>query len=287
MNPYVQLIGDAVSFMEDNLCAPLSLQAVARQFHISAFHFDRLFSAVAGQSFKQYLLGRKLSVALDALSDSQVKVIDIAYDMGFASPEVFSRAFKKQFGLSPEACRRERPTKPSVPRAIIAERDFAHYHGRVAPVGRVIRLDGFIIWGDTITVNPQNHNFRMGTEAAADALLHTATADCALDTQLFYNAVRCTGVEDGAYMLFMGFRAMAVPPDSRYQPFSIPEGNYVQFQYTGDLFDIQGTFTEDIIRWVMVHELLLRNGELGMLCVLTPAYPETHAVEVLVPVIRA
>lgn len=51
----------------------------------------------------------RLSMARDALSSNPSrKIIDIAYDFGFDSPNTFSSAFKKQFGISPIQLKRDR-----------------------------------------------------------------------------------------------------------------------------------------------------------------------------------
>ncbi len=101
MNLYVAVINEAVDYIEDHIDEKLSLATLAERFGISDFHFNRMFKTVAGVTLKQYILGRKLIKAIGLLRESKLSVIDIAMDLGFEYPEVFSRAFKKQFGLSP------------------------------------------------------------------------------------------------------------------------------------------------------------------------------------------
>lgn len=284
MNLYVRLITDTVEYIDDHLREPMSLQTVAERFHVSAFHFNRIFSTVTGQTLKQYILGRKLSATLDALACGNRRVIDIAYDYGFTYPEVYSRAFKKLFGFSPEAYRRQKPIARAVPKACVVERDITNYQGRMALVGEPTRLAALTLWGQLLAVDVNGEGFRPQTQATADALLSRAAAGSNLNGSRFYNAVRCRGGDSGEYALFMGFAAFAGQSPEGLAKFTVPGGAYMRFQYTGDMYDIRSAFADDLYRWVMVREVALRDCEVGMLCVYRADYPTTQTVEILVPI---
>ncbi|MEO0370589.1 MAG: AraC family transcriptional regulator [Pseudomonadota bacterium] len=73
---------------------------------ISRYHFSRRFKAAIGQSPLQYALRKKLDHAARMLDrDDQSNILDVAQMVGFANPAHFSRAFKKQFGLTPRSWR--------------------------------------------------------------------------------------------------------------------------------------------------------------------------------------
>jgi AraC family transcriptional regulator len=54
-----------------------------------------------GDSLKDYIRKRRLSDAAVELCFSQKRIIDIAFEYGFNSQEVFTRAFSKLFGITP------------------------------------------------------------------------------------------------------------------------------------------------------------------------------------------
>lgn len=83
----------------------ISYEDVADHVYMSNYHFHRLFSMLAGISANEYMRNRKLSMAGQELSLSNIKVIDIALKYGYESPESFSKAFSRFHGVTPNAAR--------------------------------------------------------------------------------------------------------------------------------------------------------------------------------------
>ena len=95
----------SIQFIEDNLKTEIDVLKVSREVFYSLYHFMRLFQSITGFSPKNYIQQRRLTEAVIELKNTNKKIVDIAYDFQFGSPESFSRAFKKQFNLSPSAIR--------------------------------------------------------------------------------------------------------------------------------------------------------------------------------------
>jgi AraC-like DNA-binding protein len=85
-----------------------SLSQAARQCHVDPAYLCRLFCRYAHQTPYQFLLRLKMNAAAQRLQDPGALVKQVAAELGFDDPFHFSRAFKKVFGLSPEAFRRVR-----------------------------------------------------------------------------------------------------------------------------------------------------------------------------------
>lgn len=91
----------AIEYIENHLNENIGLSDVSRAAGYSYCHMTRLFSSVLGESAGRYINRRRLYNASKKLIHSDQRVIDIALDCGFESPEAFSRAFKAVFGRSP------------------------------------------------------------------------------------------------------------------------------------------------------------------------------------------
>ena len=96
----------AIEYIEHHLNENIGLSDVSRETGYSYYHMTRLFSSVLGESVGRYINRRRLYNASEKLIHSNQRVIDIALDCGFQSPEAFSRAFKAAFGSSPVEYRR-------------------------------------------------------------------------------------------------------------------------------------------------------------------------------------
>jgi AraC family transcriptional regulator len=93
MNFYVSAIRDTIEYIECNIAESLPLSALSTHAGVSDFHFNRMFKTVSGMTLKQYVLGRKLTRAFEQIAGTDQSVLDVALNMGFEYPEVFSRAF--------------------------------------------------------------------------------------------------------------------------------------------------------------------------------------------------
>ncbi len=79
----------------------MPLANVAAEVGLSQWHFQRIFKALTGDTLKAYIRSRRLSMALDRLLTTKLRVLDVAVLGGFESQEAFGRAFKQAFGLTP------------------------------------------------------------------------------------------------------------------------------------------------------------------------------------------
>jgi AraC family transcriptional regulator len=95
----------AVNLIENNLSNPIKSEDIAHEAGMSVRHLYRNFHLFAGDTVKNYLRGRRLTQASKELVDTKRSALDIALDYQFQSPEVFCRAFTRQFWLTPRAFR--------------------------------------------------------------------------------------------------------------------------------------------------------------------------------------
>lgn len=96
--------------IEAHLGEPITLAALARAACYSQFHAARLFKDVTGKAPFEYIRLRRLSAAAQRLQETSAKVVDVAFDFVFDSHEGFTRAFARQFGMSPRKFRKDAAT---------------------------------------------------------------------------------------------------------------------------------------------------------------------------------
>lgn len=83
----------------------VSVQCAAERCGFSASHFMKLFKEFTGMSFNAYLVNYRLDLAAKQLSETNLKVIDIAENCGFHNQSYFTRAFQKKYRKTPLAYR--------------------------------------------------------------------------------------------------------------------------------------------------------------------------------------
>jgi len=100
------IIRDLLTWLESHLDQPLSLDNVAAKAGYSKWHLQRMFKDVTGHAIGAYIRARRLSKSAVALRLTARPILDIALQYRFDSQQTFTRAFKKQFNLTPALYRR-------------------------------------------------------------------------------------------------------------------------------------------------------------------------------------
>ncbi|AOO82428.1 AraC family transcriptional regulator [Bosea vaviloviae] len=98
-------IKKAVWCIESRFASDLSLDEIAEVSGVSRFHLSRAFGAATGRSVMRYVRERRLSEAARQLASGAPDILSVALDWGYGSHEAFTRAFRDQFGLTPEDLR--------------------------------------------------------------------------------------------------------------------------------------------------------------------------------------
>ena len=135
-----------LAWIEERLDEPLTLERIAQHAGLSAYHFSRLFTARMGRSVMAHVRGRRLVRGARRLcTETDLKLVDLAFDCGFESQEAFSRAFKRVFGVSPGRFRVGFAVTPiegqfpmNAPRTLSTA---------VTRLPDLVRLDGFSVAG--------------------------------------------------------------------------------------------------------------------------------------------
>ncbi|ADP10451.1 DNA-binding transcriptional regulator SoxS [Erwinia sp. Ejp617] len=99
------IINTLTNWIDNNLDKALSIDEVAAKSGYSKWHLQRMFRTVTKQTLGGYIRERRLTLAAEALRQSQRPVFDIAMQYGYDSQQTFSRVFRRQFSQTPTAYR--------------------------------------------------------------------------------------------------------------------------------------------------------------------------------------
>ncbi len=96
-------------YIEEHITEPLTLKMLADVACYSPWHTERIFKELTGKSPFAYIRARRLTQAALKLQATETpKIIDVAFDFVFASHEGFTRAFSREFGVSPRRFAQEK-----------------------------------------------------------------------------------------------------------------------------------------------------------------------------------
>lgn len=98
---YKRALNKTISYIEKNLCEPITLDDLTIINGFSRWHFSRLFHLFTGYSISEYIRCRRLTEAAFELTNTTNSIIDIALNYQFSSQETFTRIFKKYYGMPP------------------------------------------------------------------------------------------------------------------------------------------------------------------------------------------
>ena len=91
----------AIRFMENNYHRKISMEQIAEYVNLSEKHLCRKFTQKTGISPQKYLLRIRMEAARQFLMNSDLKVKEIAYSVGYDSPLSLSAMYKQFYGISP------------------------------------------------------------------------------------------------------------------------------------------------------------------------------------------
>ena len=94
----ISLVGQ---YIYDHSDQDISLDGLASYTGFSKYHFNRIFFAATGYQLGEFIQRHKLEKAFHLIKQGNHNITDVALSVGYDSPSSFSRAFKKNFSVTP------------------------------------------------------------------------------------------------------------------------------------------------------------------------------------------
>lgn len=99
-------IFEAIKYINLNYTEDLNVEEVAKKSMLSQSYFSYLFKSITTKTFTEYLNDLRISRAMELLTSTDKRVLDICYEAGFNNVNHFNRLFRQKTGISPMTYRR-------------------------------------------------------------------------------------------------------------------------------------------------------------------------------------
>lgn len=149
---WIESIQKAINYIEEHLQETITIEQIANEVNASVFHFQRTFSILTDMSIADYIRRRRLTLAAQELINTDIKVIDLAFQYGYDSPEAFTKAFRKQHNVTPSEARKQQGPLQSYNRLVIQ----VSLKGAEPMKYNIVEKEKFQVVGMKRTYNCQN-----------------------------------------------------------------------------------------------------------------------------------
>lgn len=101
-----EYIKNAVAYIQTNYSRNLSVKEVSKFIGLNRSYFGAMFKEQTGRSPQSFITDFRIDKAKKLLSDMSMTIGDVSRSVGYDDPLAFSKLFKKNVGVSPNAYRR-------------------------------------------------------------------------------------------------------------------------------------------------------------------------------------
>ena len=169
------IFADALEYIESRLCEEMTQQDIADACCCSLSSLQKIWRYCSHTSIKEYISKRRLANSAKDILRGEATITDIAFKYQYNSPEVFTRAFTRLWGVSPSAFCEKYRNADIFPRMIADENNVGgNYMGRKVDLSELYdflrsRADTYVLCFDVAHLTPINQNY--GSKAGDEVIL--------------------------------------------------------------------------------------------------------------------
>lgn len=101
------VIYDVIEYLDTHFTESYNRKELAHRFGLNEDYIGQLFKKTTGMSITNYIFDRRIDAAVQLVLETNSKIIDIAYHVGFENLTLFYRCFKKRTGMTPNDYRKK------------------------------------------------------------------------------------------------------------------------------------------------------------------------------------
>lgn len=278
---WIERLNQAINYMEEHLTDEIDYEQLGQIACCSSYHFQRMFTYMAGVTLSEYLRRRKMSLAAVDLQCGNRKIIDVAGKYGYSSPTAFNRAFQSVHGIPPSAVKKEGISVKSFPpitfKITVKGVDEMNY--------RVETKDAFRIVGISAPLSKElDANFmvvpNMWQEASGNGIIPRLAALMNTPPMGLLGVSICNDEEQWKYVIGVS----TTKENGDFEEYTIPAATWAIFPGSGTNQSIQELESRIITEWFPTSGYEYANAP-DIEVYLNPD-PQNAQYEVWIPVIK-
>lgn len=244
---WIERLNKAINYIEEHLTDEINYDRLGQIACCSAYHFQRMFTYMAGITLSEYIRRRKMSLAAVDLQGGNEKIIDIAEKYGYSSPTAFNRAFQNIHGVAPSTVKNKSVSVKSFPPIV--------FKITIKGVGemnyRIETKSAFRIIGVSQPLHKEiENNFAIVPKMWQDAVVNGTIQKLAslIDTPLkgLLGVSVCNDEEQWKYFIAVS----STKEVDKFEEYIIPETTWAIFSGSGTNQTIQDLEQRIITEWL-------------------------------------
>lgn len=244
---WIERLNQSMNYIEEHLSDEIDYEQLGRIACCSAYHFQRMFTYMAGITLSEYIRRRKMSLAAVDLQSGDAKVVDIAEKYGYRSPTAFNRAFQGVHGIAPSSVRSEGVSVKSYPPIIFK----ITIKGAAEMNYRIETKEAFRIIGVSAPLHREiQSNFNIVPKMWQDAAINGTIQKLAgmMDTPLkgLLGVSACNDEEEWKYFIAVS----STKERGEFEEYIVPASTWAVFSGTGTNQSIQELEQRIVTEWL-------------------------------------
>ena len=244
---WVHRLNQSLNYIEEHLTGEIDYEQLGRIACCSAYHYQRMFTYMAGITLAEYIRRRKMSLAAADLQDGNERIIDIAEKYGYRSPTAFNRAFQSFHGVAPS----------SVKTGGVSVKSFSPIVFKITVKGaselnyRIEAKEAFRIIGISAPLDKEiENNFMvvptMWQEASANGTIQKLAGMMDTPPMGLLGVSACNDEEQWKYFIAVS----SAKAGDEFEEYTVPASTWAIFSGTGTNQSIQQLEQRIITEWL-------------------------------------
>lgn len=244
---WVERLNQSIAYIEEHLTSEIDYKRLGQIACCSAYHYQRMFTYMAGITLSEYIRRRRMSLAAVDLQSKNEKIIDIAEKYGYRSPTAFNRAFQSIHSIAPSAVKQDGVSVKSFPPITFT----IAVKGGEEMNYRIETKDAFRIIGVSAPLHKElEQNFmavpQMWQEAAANGTIQKLAGMMDAPPMGLLGVSACHDDEQWKYFIAVS----STKSHSEFEEYTVPASTWAIFPGAGTNQSIQELEQRIIIEWL-------------------------------------